>query len=259
MRRDVLELRRFYATPLGAAAREMVSRKLREAWGNGQALDILGLGYATPFLEPFRHRARRTVAAMPADQGVEIWPAAARNLVCLTGEFALPFPNALFDRALVIHGLEESDDPSKLLSEVWRVLAPSGRVVIVAAARRGAWSNAEHTPYGHGRPFTRHQLENLVRSAELEPLAWSRALYVPPLAWMARWAEGFEQVGSRLWPGFSGLILLEAVKQTFALKPKPARAKLRAPVPGVLWPQPAANRVPVASQTQRGAGRPCGG
>ena len=124
------------------------------------------------------------------------------------------------------------------LREVWRVLAPSGRVMIVAASRMGLWSDAEQTPFGHGRPFTRRQLEQLVREAELEPLAWSRALYAPPLDWTARWAEGFEQVGSRLWPRFSGLILLEAVKQTFAVKPKVSPQRLRRAASG-LSPIPA--------------------
>lgn len=242
MRRDVLELRRFYATPLGAAAREMVSRKLEEAWGDARGLDLLGLGYATPFIDRFRSAARRTVAAMPPEQGVEAWPAHARNLACLSAEASLPFANALFDRVLLIHGLEESDNPAAQLAEVWRVMAPAGRVIVVAAARMGAWSDAENTPFGHGRPFTRRQMEALVRGAELEPLAWSRALYAPPLGWTARWAEGFEQVGSRLWPGFAGLILLEAVKQTFALKPKAVRPLVRATAPGVFWPQPATSR-----------------
>ncbi|MER8124855.1 hypothetical protein ABS198_21475, partial [Acinetobacter baumannii] len=51
-------------------------------------------------------------------------------------------------------------------------------------------------------------------------------------------AEGFEQAGSRLWPGFAGLLLMEAVKQTFAVKPKGARAKAKAVRP-VLAPSPA--------------------
>ncbi len=226
MRRDVLDLRRFYATPLGQAAREMIRRKVVEAWNGVTGLDVLGLGYATPFLDGLEG-ARRTVAAMPAAQGVEAWPAGARNLASLMDETALAFPNALFDRILVAHGLEEADEPLDVLREVWRVLAPSGRVIIVAASRLGVWSDAEHTPFGHGRPFTRGQLELLVREAELEPLAWSRALYAPPLAWTAGWAEGFEQVGSRLWPQFSGLILLEAVKRTFAVKPKLAAPRGR--------------------------------
>ena len=139
-----------------------------------------------------------------------------------------PLPNALFDRILVVHGLEESDDPLALLQEVWRVLGPSGRGVIAAASRLGLWSDAEKTPFGRGRPYTRTQLEELVREAELEPMAWSRALYVPPAAALARWAEGFEQIGSRLCPSVSGIILLEAVKQTFAVKPRAPRLRARA-------------------------------
>ncbi len=141
MRRDVLELRRFYASPLGKAVREMVGRKLGEAWDNPKGLDVLGLGYPTPFLENLGS-ARRVVAAMPAAQGVEAWPHQGRNLACLADEAALPFTNALFDRILVVHGLEETDDPVALLREVWRVLAPSGRVIIVAASRLGLWSDA---------------------------------------------------------------------------------------------------------------------
>jgi SAM-dependent methyltransferase len=250
MRRDVLELRSFYATPMGCAVRTMVGRKVAEAWGDAPGLDVLALGYATPFLGGLRDTARRTVAVMPAQQGVEAWPAGGRNFACLADEFALPLPNALFDRVLVAHGLEESDDPAVFLDEVWRVLAPSGRVIIVAAARMGLWADAEKTPFGHGRPFTRGQLESLVRDAELEPLAWSRALYVPPAPGLMRFAEGFEMVGSKLWPGISGLILLEAVKQTFAVKPKPAR--LRARIPATLLPTPVGVAPPAGAGFQPG-------
>jgi SAM-dependent methyltransferase len=239
MRRDVLELRQFYASDLGRAARAMVERKLAEAWGDAAGLDVLTLGYATPFAAPLRAAARRVVAAMPAQQGVEVWPADGRNLATLTSEDSLPFPNALFDRILVVHGLEESDDPVRFLREVWRVLAPSGRTIVTVASRNGLWANTEKTPFGHGRPYTRSQLAELLREADLEPSGWTRALYVPPVGWMAGWAEGFEQAGSRLWPGFAGLLLMEAVKQTFAVKPQGTRVRVRANRP-VLLPAPGA-------------------
>ena len=60
-------------------------------------------------------------------------------------------------------------DPASLLQEVWRVLAPSGRVIIAVVARDGLWANAESTPFGHGRPYSRRQLAALLREAELEP------------------------------------------------------------------------------------------
>lgn len=239
MRRDVLELRQFYASDLGRAARAMVGRKLAEAWGDAHGQDVLGLGYATPFLSGLEPQARRVVAAMPAQQGVEVWPAGLRNLTTLAAEDALPFANAFFDRILVVHAIEEAADPVGLLREVWRVLAPSGRVIVVVASRNGPWANVEKTPFGHGRPYSRGQLAELLREAELEPSGWTRALYVPPVAWMARWAEGFEQLGSRLWPGISGLVLMEAVKQTFAVKPRPVRAR-RLAVRPVLAPSPGA-------------------
>jgi SAM-dependent methyltransferase len=238
MRRDVLQLRDFYATPLGAATRAVVARKLAEAWGDTRGLDVLGLGYATPYLEDFRRDARRVVATMPAAQGVERWPGQGRTLVCLGDETALPFVNALFDRVLLIHTLEETDDPLSLMREAWRVLAPAGRLIVVAASRRGFWSDAESTPFGHGRPFTRRQLETLVREAELEPIAWSRALFAPPFQWAASWVESLEPIGARLWPALSGLIMLEAVKQTFAVKPKGRRATVRPAVAGILRPTP---------------------
>jgi len=232
MRRDVLDLRKFYATPLGRAARAMIAAKVGEAWDSGSGLDFLGLGYATPYLEPYRARARRTVAAMPAQQGVEIWPAEGKPAACLADEAALPFRNAFFDRILMIHALEESENAAASLTDACRVLAPAGRLIVVAANRRGAWSNAEDTPFGHGRPYTRLQLEALMREAGLEPVAWSRALYLPPWSWAEPWAAAFEQAGARLWPMWSGVIMMEGVKQTFAVKPKGARQRVFAPSGG---------------------------
>ena len=89
-----------------------------------------------------------------------------------------------------------------------------------------------------------------MRDAQLEPVAWSRALFAPPLQWTAGWADGFEQAGQRLWPAFSGLIMLEAVKQTFAVKPKGRRAPARVFVPGVLAPQPA-RKAPISRAIAR--------
>ncbi len=239
MRRDVLEMRAFYASPLGRAARTMIARKVGEAWGDATGLDVLTFGYATPFADGFVEKARRVVAAMPASQGVEAWPMGGANRACLADETDLPFSASLFDRVLFVHALEEADNPLRVLQEAARVMAPSGRLVVAVASRRGLWANAESSPFGHGRPFSRRQLEDLVREADLEPAGWTRALYLPPVQWAAPWAEGFEQAGAWLWRPFAGVILLEAVKQVFAVKPNRARARVRVLAPGILAPSPA--------------------
>ena len=228
MRQSVLELREFYASPLGAVARRMVSRKVVEAWGDGADLDVLALGYATPFMDALESRARRVVAGMSAAQGVETWPFGGPNRAFLSEETALPLGNAMFERILAVHVLEESDDPAAALAEICRVLAPSGRVILGVAARHGLWAGSDGSPFGHGRPFSRGQLERLVREAELSPVSWTRALYAPPLAWMTRGADAFEQVGARLWPPFAGVVLMEAVKQTWAVTAIPSGRRVAA-------------------------------
>ncbi len=237
MRQSEAELSEFYASPLGAAARRLIARKIAEAWPDPTGLDILGVGYATPFLAGLQD-ARRAVAVAPAGQGIQAWPRGGANRACLGEETALPIKSAMFDRILAVHALEESGDPATLLSEIKRVMAPAGRVILVVAARHGAWSDAESSAFGHGRPYSRRQLERLVRAAELTPAGWTRALYVPPLPAFARYADSFEQVGSRLWPAFAGVVLMEAVKQTLAVRPAYATPARRRRTGGVLAPRP---------------------
>ena len=238
MRRSIDELRTFYGEPTGALARRLVARRLDDAWGEAADCDVLGIGYATPWLDAFVG-ARRVVAAMPGGQGVEHWPTVGRNRTLLVDDRRLPFPAGSFDRILLVHALEEADDPAALLLEAVRALSPTGRIILAAAARGGLWARADNTPFGHGRPFTRRQLERLVRDVGLEPMAWSQTLYAPPWAPMLRLVDGFEQVGRHVFPGTAGLILLEASRQNYArIRPSGHAQRVAAPV---LTPQPAAS------------------
>ena len=56
------------------------------------------------------------------------------------------------------------DDPEGLLREVWRVLAPSGRMMAIMPNRRGVWTRTDNTPFGHGRPYSRSQITQLLRA-----------------------------------------------------------------------------------------------
>lgn len=238
MRRPVTEIRRFYDSPLGTAVTRLVGRKLNDAWGSTAGQDILGVGFAAPWLEPMSE-ARRAVCAMPEGQGAEAWPGTGGRRTLLCEDAALPFSTGLFDRVLAVHAIEEAADPLAMVREMGRVLAPSGRLVLVVAGRGGLWARAENTPFGHGRPYTRGQLEQLIREAELEPLAWSHAVHAPPWPALAGWADTLESIGGRLVPGAGGVVMLEAVKTAYAVHPRgtPAAARVRTQ-PG-LTPQPA--------------------
>jgi SAM-dependent methyltransferase len=219
MRADVLALQQFYSGPLGLAAQTMAGRRMVDAWGNCAGLDILGFGYAIPYLSLWQPHARRAIALMPATQGVERWPSEGPNQSCIGDEDRLPFAEASFDRIMCVHAFEEADNPRALMRELWRVLAPEGRLMVCVANRSGMWSRAEHTPLGQGRPYSRTQLSSLLTDAMFQPIAWSRALYAPPLSWKVATggaSETWESVGEKAWPALGGVLLVDAVKRLYA-------------------------------------------
>jgi SAM-dependent methyltransferase len=226
---DVAELARFYAQPMGRTACRLVCARLGAASAPPRER-VLGLGFAVPYLDLFRGRAERVLAFMPASQGVLRWPAEGPAAAALVEDTALPLTDAAVDRVVLVHCLETAESGRALLREVWRVLAPKGRLVLVAPNRRGLWARTERTPFGQGRPYSRGQLDGLLREVLFEPMGWSEALLAPPLllSWTLGWAPAWERSGAMLWPAFAGVILVEAEKRLYA--PIPAEARLKQPV-----------------------------
>lgn len=219
MRQDAVTLDRFYASALGRAVARVLAGKLTDLWGDAGGLSMLGLGYAIPALEAFGAAPSRVIAAIPHEHGPVHWSASGRgNASVAVGDPRLPFPDGLFDRVIVLHGLEETGDPRAYLREIWRVTAPEGRIVLAAANRAGLWSRATQTPFGYGRPWTRSQLSNLLSSGLFQVTASSSALYMPPLSHglVTSAAEGWEAIGRTFTPGLGGVVLIEAVKRLYA-------------------------------------------
>ena len=244
MRTDILDLHDFYESPLGATAKGFVSARIEEAWRDHARLRIAGFGHAEPFLGLFPN-AERVIAIAPAAQGVIHWPPGGRNAATLAGEHQWPFPDASIDRMVVVHGIEESDDPARLMREIWRVLTSDGRVIMVVAHRRGLWSIIDTTPFAHGRPYLKRQLEKLLQQSMFRPLAWSGALYFPPLGarFLLRAARAWEKAGAQLWSGFSGVLMVEAAKDMLQPIARAAPVKSRVERPAVARPAMTRNGV----------------
>jgi SAM-dependent methyltransferase len=238
---DVVDLRNFYAQQLGVVARRYVGRGIRGRWADTRGQRVAGIGYATPYLGLFREEAERCLSFMPAAQGVVKWPSARPSLTTLVEELDLPLVDAAVDRVLLIHVLEMSRDAEALLREVWRVLAPGGRLLAIIPNRRGIWARTDTTPFGHGRPYSRSQITTLLRETWFTPTGWGEALYVPPIgrAWFLRSSGAWERTGAAISAPFAGVHIVEATKQVY--RAIPARREKRRLVPAlepVLAPSP---------------------
>lgn len=230
---DVINLRAFYASGLGRIARRMIVRQIRAMWPDVHGLSLLGLGFATPFLGPFQAEAERVVAAMPAGQGVLRRPGEGGIATVLVNEANLPFADRSVDRVMIVHGLECSQRGGGMVREVWRILADDGRLLVVAPNRRGLWARFEHTPFGHGQPYSAAQLTHRLRDTLFTPLRSGGALFVPPVdsRMVLSSAMAWEKVGQRWFPGFAGVVVLEAAKQIYAGEFNAARAPAKAYAP----------------------------
>ncbi|MBL1421304.1 MAG: methyltransferase domain-containing protein [Alphaproteobacteria bacterium] len=218
---DIVDLQSFYSEDLGKVACKMITRTIGERWPDLTGYNMLGLGFATPYMEPFKDEAAETFAFMPARQGVMRWPDAEKNCVALIDSASLPLENSSIDRILVVHGIEMSHRPRDYLREIWRVLKPDGRAIFVVPNRTGIWARADKTPFGHGRPFSQNQMLQLLKDNMFLPIGWSGALYIPPSKrdFILKSAPAFEKFGLWARAGLGGVTIIEATKQVYALPP----------------------------------------
>lgn len=237
MHLDAVDLRSFYyRTKLGRVVQRALQQALREMWPDVRGATVGGFGFAAPFLRPFMGEAVRTLCMMPAQQGAFHWPVDGPNLSVLAEERNWPVQAGFFDRLIVVHGLETSEQPGALLEEVNRVLSPGGRAIFVVPNRSGVWARRDATPFGYGRPYSLGQLERQLQEHGFEPEGHTAALYAFPShrAFWLRFARTFERTGRRFnAQRFAGTILVETTKLAFAAPRAGARETVRSPL-GVL-------------------------
>ena len=224
---NVVDLQDFYASPLGKATHRLVSPKIDAALKTAGSSRILGLGYATPYLQP----VSGTMAFMLARRGVTHWPPSGLVQSALVDEFDLPLPDHSIDVALLIHALEFTDDPAEMLQELWRVLAPQGQLILVVPNRHGLWSLSDSSPFGFGQPFSPMQLRQHLKGAQFSLVQMKYGLFMPP--WLhlggVRLAPAVEKLGAAALGQLSGVLIATATKQIFAYKTgkRLARSALR--------------------------------
>ncbi|GLR65560.1 methyltransferase type 11 [Acidocella aquatica] len=226
MATDTRDAAGFYATALGQMTAALLRRKLLALWPDCTGMSVLGLGYTGPYLHLWREQARRCIAVSPPQLGLAPWPAGRANLACSAEEDALPFPDLMFDRILLVHGLEQAGNARRCLREVWRLLKDDGQLIIVAPNRRGLWAYAESTPFGHGQPYSEAQITRLLQGLFFRVEAEETCLFAPPLNWgpALRVFNMCERTGRLLAPQFAGLHVVAASKDLHGLIPARHRA-----------------------------------
>lgn len=239
MHRDVSEIRQFYQSPLGRLTARILSEKIRSFWLDDAGKNIvlhrpdtcvIGVGYTIPYFDQWQDC--HTIAVMGAMQGVVRWPSYGPSRVVLTEDHILPFADQSVEHIVMVHAVENADYLRELMDEVWRVLKPNGRVLMVVPNRSGLWAKSDNTPFGYGRPFSMKQIRAMLFDAQFVIEHDRRALYFMPshnrvLLWLA---PVLEKLGVALMPRLGGVTLVEASKRLYNATPlrvAPSKSRLK--------------------------------
>ena len=125
---------------------------------------------------------------------------------------SLPFPDSSFDLVLSVTALEFINEPALALAEMYRVVAPGGRVVVGTLNAESAMgrayireARAKDTPFRQARFFTPAGF--VAAFGELGPERWSSSVFFGPVAprpWIGRLQEW---IGQKLWRSRGALLV----------------------------------------------------
>ncbi|OSM05009.1 class I SAM-dependent methyltransferase [Magnetofaba australis] len=241
MNLDAISLQSWYATPQGLLANRFIGESIDRLLGERRLDAMLGMGYPHPYLERWAPRCESILVASPAEMGAARWPARAANRNILMRPDALPYPDESFSWVALTHLLEGVNGPKPVLREIWRVLKPGGRILVVAPNRGGLWARRDNNPFGWGRPFSPAQLRQQLEEALFIPKQAAFALFMPPLfgrRWerWERWGAAWEKAGERWFAPTGGVIVCEAEKVVYAmtaLRDKAGVIKQKASIPAL--------------------------
>lgn len=231
------DFKSFYNAREGRVIRRIIQTHILQIWDSVSGLNVLGCGYALPYLRMFKESGANVSAMLPASKGAHNWPHDGDNLVFLSDARDLPIETNSVDRVIMIHDLESSENIDLKLQEIWRILKSNGRFLVIVPNRAGFWARRDWSPFGHGSPYSLGQINHHLRENLFVLEQSKEALFMPPLrySFILKAASVFEKIG-RYMPLGAGLHMVEASKQLYARATPGSGSKVRAG--GIAMPKP---------------------
>ena len=218
MYQDIIKLEKFYQSELGRAVQDRISSKLKKYIYLHDGEKLGGFGFGEPYL-PHLPKKKVSIFNFFSQQG-----GIKKNIlneklfnVLLDGE-QLPIEDFFLNHIICIHYLEHSENLKKTLRELWRVLAPEGKIYIILPNKKSSWSFSSQSPFSSGFGFSKNQINQVLEDNFFEIQSIDRLVYFP--SWNIRLLLSnrffLEKIGSYFWRFFNGFYLCVATKRIYA-------------------------------------------
>ncbi len=154
----------------------------------GQGLHVIGLDSSEVMLHVARAKCQNVT-----------WQHAAAE--------TLPYPDGSFDLVLSVTALEFTHDPAKALSEMFRVVAPGGRLVLAVLNAASSWGRARQreTPFSRAH-FYRPEEFAAVLATYGRP-RWNSSVFIAPSGHGIEIADELEWLGQTFLRSYGALLV----------------------------------------------------
>jgi SAM-dependent methyltransferase len=265
------DIQEYYLSAQGTFVFDTLRKRIKHIWpiDEQNSLVMAGFGFTFPYLDLYAEcpenknqqtpeqeenawKAPDIFALVSRRSGLYNWPQGQdnRTVLCRRGEW--PFPKESIDRILVIHDGEYASSLDAMLAEIWRVLKPNGRLLMVLPNRTGLWVRRDQNPFGQGASYSIPQVRKVLRESHFVYEGACGALVTPPFQskFLLRTFGALLEPLGRFCTTASGVQLVEASKRLYAPtgKKQPLAQNLRK----MIWPSPQSTK-PIASSHKNGA------
>jgi SAM-dependent methyltransferase len=212
-------LQHWFETPLGRLLAEVERQALDrhlDRWAGASLLQIGGFG-----------GGRRVLRANTSRQWL-VDADGCGQVDCVLQPDKLPFQSDSMDIVVLVHSLEFSGNPHRVLREAARVLAPEGHLLVLTFNLASLWGLAHSLPTlqrrgapWNGQYFTSRRVRDWLTLLDLETVAVEHHFFRPPLS-RARVQEQMaplERWAPRLVPWFGGVHMIVAQKHVVGVTP----------------------------------------
>jgi len=188
----------WYRTPLGRLLREAERSALTQCLSRVYGYRLLQIGgFGARTVQELAGVSAHWVIDRPGTSGADVHAKPED----------LPFCSGTMDVVVIVHALEFSDQPHRLLREAERVLAPEGHLLVLGFNPVSLWGAGrlwgrlrQSGPPWAGHYFTRRRIADWLTLLGLEIVRRENAFHRPPLvsAGLQQRLRWVEAIGERL-------------------------------------------------------------
>ncbi|AIL64616.1 SAM-dependent methyltransferase [Rickettsiales bacterium Ac37b] len=221
----ILRLKDFYSGDTGQKNYNCISNAISTFWHNIKNEKILGIGYTAIYLKNFLNNDIISASPFYPDTYSNtlkeyIIDPNANFIDCAIEEDVLPLANNSINRIILVHYLEYSTNIHLLMKEVWRILSPGGKLLIIVPNKFSILSYVEKDFFKTCKSFSIGQLYNLLYDHMFVPTHTSSALFGVPnfYSTLLPFHSIIENTGQKSLLPFGGLLLMESTKLMYISK-----------------------------------------